>query len=322
MIVVWRITQRCNLSCPFCAYDRTSSWPRRDADSSVICRFGGVLGEYQRATGDPVLVSWIGGEPFLFPHLPGLTVFFTKTLGLRVSATTNGTTLRSAAVREHILAHYTELTVSVDGIGPVHDELRGWRGGYAALREAVMHLAEAKRQQQVGPRLRANVVLMRDTISDFAPLCLDLASWGLEEITFNQLGGRDRPEFFPAHRLLPEHSAWLAHELPRLRAQLAGRGVRLYGSDNYLRRIQASSRDETIPVANCRPGEQFVFINEGGIASPCSFTTRGYGVSLEELDAVEALRELPQRFARRRAEMPLSPCRDCHSTQVFEKFAA
>lgn len=98
--------------------------------------------------------------------------------------------------------------------------------------------------------------------------------------------------------------------------------IRLNGSDNYLRRIQASSRDEAIPVANCRPGEQFVFINDSGLAAPCNFTTRGYGVSLAELDSVEALRELPQRFARRRAEMPLLPCRDCHSTQVFEKFAA
>ena len=49
MIVVWRITQRCNLSCPFCAYDRDSSWPRREADASVIRLFGGVLAEYQRA---------------------------------------------------------------------------------------------------------------------------------------------------------------------------------------------------------------------------------------------------------------------------------
>src|SRR2546425_166815 len=167
MIVVWRITQRCNLSCPFCAYDRKSSWPRREADASVVRRFGAVLAEYQRATGDGVLVSWIGGEPFLFPQLSELTVLFTQELGLRLSATTNGTTLGSAAMRAHILAHYTELTVSVDGIGAVHDGLRGWRGGYEALRVAVVQLAETKLKDQHGPRLRANVVLMRQTIADF-----------------------------------------------------------------------------------------------------------------------------------------------------------
>src|SRR5204863_4965549 len=209
--------QRCNLCCPFCAHDRRESWPRRDADVEAIRRFGVVLAEYQRRTGDRVLVSWIGGEPFLFPALAELTVFFTRQLDLRVSATTNGTTLGSAGVRDHVLAHYSELTVSVDGIGDVHDTLRCWPAGYATLRRSVGQLAEAKRTAMRGPRLRANVVLMRQTIAAFEPLCLELADWGIEEITFNQLGGRDRPEFFPTHRLLPEQTACLQDFVPHLR---------------------------------------------------------------------------------------------------------
>src|SRR5437660_4183880 len=322
MIVVWRITQRCNLSCPFCAYDRRVTRPRREADVEAARRFGSMLAEYQRNAGDPVLVSWIGGEPFLFSALNRLTVSFTKELGLRVSGTTNGTTLSSASVRDHVLAHYDELTISVDGIGSVHDELRGWPGGYAALRESVAQLSEAKRINNQGPRLRANVVLMRQTIGEFERLCLELAGWGIEEITFNQLGGRDRPDFFPTHRLSPEHAEWLRNEIPRLRARLAGLGVRLRGRDAYLFRIQASSRDDTVPVANCRPGEQFLFINEDGIASPCNFTTQDYGVSISELDSVKTLLALPGRFAQARRERRSAPCEDCHSTQVFEKFAA
>lgn len=321
MIVLWRVTQRCNLSCPFCAYDQRLNSPRLEADVLSIRRFGAVLSEYQGVTGDRVLVSWIGGEPFLFPQLSELTVLF-KQMGLRVSATTNGTMLGSAKVREHVLAFYDELTVSVDGIGSVHDGLRGWRGGYDMLHKAVVQLAEMRRKRQPGPRLRANIVLMRQTIHNFEQLCLELATWGFDEITFNQLGGRDRPEFFPAHRLLPEDSAWLTNEIPHLRARLAGLGVNLSGGDNYLLRIRASSRDERIPVANCRPGEQFLFISEDSIASPCNFTTQTYGVSLEELDCADALRELPKRFARLLKEKPMPCCRDCHSTHVFAKFVA
>src|SRR5215467_6730555 len=102
MIVVWRITERCNLGCPFCAYDRSISWRRRDADSAAVLQFGAVLANYQQITGDSVLVSWIGGEPFLYPELPSLTEAFTDRFGLRISATTNGTTLGSDAVRQHI----------------------------------------------------------------------------------------------------------------------------------------------------------------------------------------------------------------------------
>lgn len=322
MIIVWRITQRCNLSCPFCAFDRTVIRPRQEEDEETARRFGLALADYQRETGDPVLVSWIGGEPFLFGALKRLTVFFAKELGLRISATTNGTMLNSASVLDHVLAHYAELTVSVDGIGLVHDELRGWPGGYAALRESIVQLAEAKRARNMGPRLRANVVLMRQTIGDFAQLCLELAGWGVEEITFNELGGRDRPEFFPMHRLLPEHAEWLTKEIPRLRARLAKLDVRLNGSAAYISRIKASSRDETWPVSNCLPGEQFLFINEHGIASPCHFTSQDYGVPIGELKDAEALLALPERFARARRGRRSVACEDCHSTQVFEKFAA
>jgi AdoMet-dependent heme synthase len=321
MIVVWRINQRCNLTCPFCSYDRRLQRPRAQADIRAVQQFGKVLAEYQRLSGDSVLVSWIGGEPFLFPALEDLTILFTMELGLRVSATTNGTTLNSASVREHVLAHYAELTVSVDGIGSVHDELRGWPRGYVRLRDSVVQLADAKRKTNRGPRLRANVVLMRQTIPDFEKLCLDLAGWGLEEITFNQLGGRDRPDFFAAHRLLPEQAMWLTEEIPRLRTRLAGLGVRLNGSDAYLSRIGASSRDETIPIANCRPGEAFLFVNEDGFASPCNFTSGDYGVSISELDRPDALLALPARFARARFQRRAAACEDCHSTQVFEKFA-
>ncbi len=320
MVVVWRITQRCNLSCPFCAYDRTNAWPRREADAARIRRFGAVLAEYQSVTGCSVLVSWLGGEPFLFPGLQDLTAFFATQLGLRVSITSNGTTLDSAHVREHICAHYSELTISVDGIGSVHDELRGWPGAYASLRNAISALAETKRQDGRGPRLRANVVLMRQTLARFESLCVELADWGIEEITYNQLGGRDRPSFFPSHRLLPEQTAWLLREVPRIRLHLAARHVSLNGSENYLRRIQASSRDETILVSECRPGRQFLFVNENGIVSPCSFTTREYGVALEELDSLASLRELPMRWADQRRERRSVACEDCHSTHVFEKF--
>ena len=281
-----------------------------------------MLAEYQRTSGNDVLVSWIGGEPLLWPPLTELTVLFTEQLGLRVSTTTNGTTLSLPAVREHLLAHYAELTISVDGIGEVHDTLRGWPGGYQALRESVTWLAEAKRSRGRGPLLRANVVLMRQTITGFEELCRELAGWGIEEVTFNQLGGHDRPEFFPAHRLLPEQAAGLANGMIGLRSRLAGMKIRLNGGAGYLQRILASSNDEPIPVVDCRPGERFLFINETGVAAPCNFTGNGYGIPVAELRTAGALRELPDRFAAARRERRLPPCEDCHCTQVFDKFAA
>jgi MoaA/NifB/PqqE/SkfB family radical SAM enzyme len=321
MVVVWRITERCNLSCKFCAYDRELSRPRKDANPESIRKFGAVLSEYQHVTGDSILVSWLGGEPLLWQPLTELTRTFCSEYGLRVSTTTNGTRLSSPEVRAHLLEYYSELTISVDGIGGKHDELRGWPGGFARLERDVTKLANEKRINGRGPTLRANVLLMRETLPGFEQLCVRPADWGIEEITFNQLGGNDRPEFYPAHRLLPEQADWLVAELPQLQNRLAAIGLRLHGSDGYANRIRATTYGERLSIRDCHAGEQFLFINELGQIAPCSFTGSSYGIPLSDITTASALLELPDRFSAMRNQRRHFACEDCHSTQVFEKFA-
>ena len=320
MIVVWRITQRCNLSCPFCSYDRTRNLPRVEADLATVLSFGAVLAAYQRETDDRVLVSWIGGEPLFWRHWQEATRQLVREGGLRVSATTNGTTLGASDVRAFVIEHFAELTVSVDASGSQHDALRGWPGGFEALARTVPELAHMKRERGRGPLLRVNTVLMRDNLAGFEDLCRRVAEWGVQEISFNQLGGRDRPEFFPAHRLRPEDVAEFSERLPALRASLAKGGVRLMGGDGYLERMRASAAGETRAVHDCRPGMSFLFVDEQGRTAPCNYTTEQVGVPLDELGTTAAIQALPARLAAARRRCRPAACEDCHSTQVWEKF--
>lgn len=318
MIVVWRVTEACNLACGFCAYDRRLARPRRHADPAAVACFLPVLAEYQVRRRDPVLLSWLGGEPLLWPPLRALSEQ-AHALGLQLSVTSNGTSLPDPAARAHLRACYRELTVSVDALDGAHDALRGSPGGFAALRDGVRALV---RERQGAPlRLRVNVVLLRDTIAGFAALCHELASWGIDEITFNQVGGRDRPDTWPALRLRPEQVETFAAELPSLRRALASVGVRLCGGEPYLQRMRASAANQRIAVADCAPGRGFLFVDTRGVASPCSFTEGELGVPLAEVDSVAALCALPARLAAARGA-GVAACADCHSTQVFGKFGA
>lgn len=78
MIVLWRVTERCNLACGFCAYDRRLPGIRLEAQSADVKRFAGLLGAYQQVTGTRVLVSWLGGEPLLWEPLFPLPCSSTK----------------------------------------------------------------------------------------------------------------------------------------------------------------------------------------------------------------------------------------------------
>lgn len=321
MIVVWRVTERCNLSCGFCAYDKRLPVQRRAVDVALIEQFAAVLAEYQRTTGDQVLLSWIGGEPLLWKPFFRLSQWASADLGLRVSTTTNGTTLHRPEVRARILDNLSELTVSVDGLADFHDAVRRWPGGWERLRASVSALARERDGCRPDFKLRANVVLMHENLGQFGDLCDALADWGIDEITFNQLGGRDRPDYFAAHRLTGDDLQRLNENVPPLKARLAERGVRLCASAAYLERISASVLGKPLSIRDCGPGQTFLFIDEAGMVSPCSFTTRDFGIHIGALRDAGQVQALPRVFSAMQQDRGrLAACNDCPSTQVFAKF--
>jgi radical SAM protein with 4Fe4S-binding SPASM domain len=314
-VVVEALTT-CNLACPFCAHDRRLPGARRALAPEALAAFLSLLAGETRASGARTLVSWLGGEPFLARWLVALTESFAKEGGLRFSATTNGTRLADADLRDHLRRCYDELTVSVDAIGAGHDRLRGRRGLYAALGEQVRRLAD----EAPALRLRANVVLMRDTVEGFPDLCHELAAWGIREITFNALGGRDRPEFHPANHLLAGQVDQLLGRLGELQATLAGGGVHLACSDAYRRRLRATAAGRSLPVQDCGPGERYLFVSASGRVAPCAFTTEEYGVAIGALASAEDIAALPLRFRAARAAARAAACADCPCTNVHGKF--
>lgn len=321
MIVVWRVTTHCNLSCGFCAYARDLPTPRTAVNEDVVRRFVQLLAHYQRQRDEPVMVSWLGGEPLLWKPLARLSMMAHE-LGLRVSATTNGTGLKSNAMLRLITDHFSEITLSVDGPQAFHDAIRGWAGGFEQLRVAVARLRGISSGRQQRLLIRVNTVLMADNVRLFAPFCEELTTWGIDEITFNQLGGNDRPEFHREHRLGAADVEELMLVVPALRDNLQQQGVRLSGSAQYLRRFHASATGQLMPVADCHPGSQFLFVDEHGRIAPCSFTSTDYGVHIADVVTIADLERLAGRYTLARREQRSRWCDDCPSTQVFAKFVA
>lgn len=322
MIVIWRVTTHCNLGCAYCAYDRNLSLERTEVDAESVMRLGALLSEYQSRTGDSVMISWLGGEPLLWSPLVWVSKHLVSQLGLQLSATINGTALKSARVRQMIVDFFAELTVSVDGPADFHDRSRQWSGGFEQLRAAVAQLRAHTQHRERRLRLRVNTVLMAQNIHRFGELCEQLISWGIDEITFNQLGGNDRPEFYREHRLRPVDVEALAAMLPGLRDRMWAQGIRLSGGPQYLQRFRSSASGERLPIDNCGPGKKFLFIDERGRIAPCSFTLADYGMHIDELRSVDDLMALHARYDRALVQRRSRWCEDCPSTQVFQKFVA
>jgi MoaA/NifB/PqqE/SkfB family radical SAM enzyme len=314
-VVLWRVMDQCNLACPFCAYDRRLTFPRRSAETGEVARMIDLFAAWQVQSGRPLVLSWLGGEPTLWPALSEMSLRASR-VGLSQSLTTNGTTLGSAATRKLLAERMAEVTISVDALGDTHGALRGWRGAFDKLAEWVPRLATAADGRL---KLRANVVLMRQTIDDFPELCHALAGWGIRTITFNQLGGRDRPEFHPEHRLRPADIARFSERLPALRESLSD--VHILGGEAYIGRIARSAAEETLPISGCRVAEDFLFIDEAGQAAPCAFVGDHFGITTRDLRTASDLIALTHQICARQSANPAIACRNCMSTQQFSKFA-
>ena len=321
LIVVWRVTERCDLACRYCEFNRHQVRSRRSAQAAAVLAFGAILRDYAVTTGRTVHLSFLGGEPLLWRPLRAVAAALKHDLGLSTGLTTNGTRLHLPGLHEHLVRDYDQLTISVDGPEAWHTTCREAPGLWARLRAGVTALAALKAQRGHGPLLRVNTVLMRSNVRGLEGLCAELARWGVEEVTFNSLGGSAGEAFYEQQRLRPADIHWLRTALPGLRQRLGPQGLCVRGSARYLARLERHAQAVPWPVDDCQPGATFLFVDEHGRLGPCDATTAGYGVPVSDIRSAADVAGLPLRLAQHRQRERLAACADCRSTAVFGKFA-
>ena len=318
LVVVVRVNTECALRCSFCGFSRDLERPPSVIDTDKLTKFGKILQEFQAIRNQRVLVSWLGGEPFQWPKWRETSIAF-REMGLALGITTNGIALSSEQVRNDALSLFDQITISIDGLADSHDTMRQSPGMFDRLKRMVEQLQFGRTQKK--PWLRVNTILTKKNIGGFRSFCETMASWGFDELTLNQLGGNDRPEFFADNRLTIDQVGCLISELGSIQKSCMSKGMIVRSSPMYLQRIAASAKNVAIPIEDCSPGDRFLFVDESGKISPCSFTSQSLGVQIDEIDTEEKLNELGWVFRKKRCGKMPECCGDCHATHVFEKFA-
>jgi MoaA/NifB/PqqE/SkfB family radical SAM enzyme len=132
----FHLTYTCPQACVFCSEEE-----RMDAykDHPVSLREAAtVLAEKRREGFDHV--TFTGGEPTIYPHFDKL-LRFSKKIGYRTYATTNGNTLAFPSFVRKALPYLDELCLSVHGPdAQVHDGATGDRGSFRLLDRALANI--------------------------------------------------------------------------------------------------------------------------------------------------------------------------------------
>jgi uncharacterized protein len=174
------VAQKCNLGCTYCYAQQGSFGAEpQNMDEQAARRAVELLFEGARA-GERVNLAFLGGEPLVNRALivssteQATALARARSVRVNFSITTNGTlvTPEDAVFFEE---HGFAVTISLDGVGEVHDALRPFRGGdgsYFRILERVRPLLREQRRMQVSARvtLTPHNLLLKDTLDELLNL--------------------------------------------------------------------------------------------------------------------------------------------------------
>lgn len=235
--LTFEITHLCNLSCYMCdlyGTDAPLATARAETYRSEDLM---TLPELERVAAEVSAfqpsIALTGGEPLISP----LTLPFVRACraqGLVTTMTCNGMLLESKA-REVVESGLNTLTLSLDGVGAVHDRVRGKVGSFEKLDAALKAVQEAKRESGSGtPAIQFNVTITGRNQGHLPEILAYAAEHGVRRVIFSHLWYWDEP-------MVKKHNALWGHiapaEVQNLRA-LEGLDPALVAAD--LEKIRSS----------------------------------------------------------------------------------
>lgn len=210
------LTERCNLKCVMCDIGQRNAYNSLQATFPLAESIGKggemmTLDDWKTLIDDVVKKRWkplfliTGTEPFLYSHLLELVEYIVAK-DLRLHITTNGTLLSQYADQLVDLCKRPDsinVTISFDGIGQIHDTIRGVKGTFDKAIEGLKKINERKRKRDKSwPTVSITYTIsnfnyrhMREFVHWFQDKDLDI-----ENITFSHL-------WFKDEAIVKEHNA-------------------------------------------------------------------------------------------------------------------
>ena len=174
-VVVWNVTQACNLKCVHCYAKAVDS--RREGELSHD--EGLALIDDLAAFGAPVLL-FSGGEPLVRPDLAELAEYAVKR-GMRAVISTNGTLITKEKALRLKDVGLSYVGVSLDGMEEVNDRFRGKAGAFRAAMEGIRNC------QDVGLKVGLRFTINRMNVQEISAIFDLLEKHGIPRVCFYHL---------------------------------------------------------------------------------------------------------------------------------------
>ena len=172
--IVLLLTERCNARCVHC-----DIWKSKGGEATP------EVGRWEQLLSD--LASWLGraqvtlsgGEALLRPYASGLLAFG-KQRGLLMELLTNGYWVDQRRIEEAVLADPWRITLSVDGIGEIHNLVRGRTDFWTHTERSIRTIMRLRIERDLRCIIRLKTVIMRQNLDHVLDVAEFAAENGLE----------------------------------------------------------------------------------------------------------------------------------------------
>lgn len=162
--IAFLITERCNARCLHC-----DIWMNRgQEDQPTVAQWTSALDDLRDWLG-PVHVVLTGGEALLRSHTPGL-VRHGSERGLFIELLTHGYWGDQSRVEAAARANPWRITLSLDGLGPTHDKVRGREGFFDRTSATIENLVRMREREGLDYSIRLKCVVMSHNLHDLPAL--------------------------------------------------------------------------------------------------------------------------------------------------------
>ena len=161
------ISRGCHYECKMCNYWKED---KKTTPALTFEEITKVVDDLKKITDEDMVVHLIGGESMLFPKFIDV-VKYVRSKGFRCSVSTNGGLITKSMAKKLIDADITGVFCSLDSMEEKrHDYLRGTKGAYKRVMNAIDNLHEYKLKMKSKLCIGVTVTMMQYNLNDVIPI--------------------------------------------------------------------------------------------------------------------------------------------------------
>jgi len=174
-VAAFGITQRCSLHCKMCRFwvDGNHDVENELETEQICCLIDELIDDLGVRR-----LRLVGGEPFLREDTVQI-IRHAKTRGMHVNVVTDGFEISEGLADQIVVSGLDTLRFSIDGVGEIHDKVRGKAGCYRRTADSIGYIQEAKKRRDTPhPEVQIFSVITKINYDQLLPL------WNESKTTF------------------------------------------------------------------------------------------------------------------------------------------